>query len=162
MLREIPPRDDFPDAFHEAFARVFVEFGRIEYLTALCVKDLLQGGFNIGMEEALRIGNFSKMCEKAEELGCDKLESNELMRLKQFLDEGLRLADERNHCVHAYWTLEKDSVLRIRPRWDKKAKTVDWSHSRPVTIEELLQLASDMRALWDGFDPVRLQFSVRS
>lgn len=161
MVREIPPSDDFPDGYHVALARVFVEFGRIEYLTALCVKDLLQGEFDAGLEEALKVG-FKTMCETAEKLGGEKLDDSEFTALKDFLSAGLRLADQRNHCAHAYWTVENTKVLRVRPRWDTGEKHVDWSHSRPVTVDELQQLAKEMRSLWEGFDPVRLEFSVRS
>lgn len=161
MVREIPPSDDFPDGYHAALTRVFVEFGRIEYLTALCVKDLLQGGFDAGLEEALKVG-FKKMCERAEQLGEEKLDDSEFTVLKEFLNAGLRLADQRNHCAHAYWTVENTNVLRVRPRWDRDEMRVDWSHSRPVTVDELQQLATEMRSLWEGFDPIRSEFSVRS
>lgn len=155
-MQILPLKDDFPPGFYEEFARLVVAFGRLEYLIKLCIKDLSNKGFTEGMVEAESIRQFRDLCEKAEALAKGKLNQSQVATL---LNQAIELAEFRHDTVHASWTTNPQGApLRIRPKWDKSAKSVVWSRSTVVPlcefqkkrkqIEELYQALEEARKTW--------------
>ena len=160
MTRMIPVKDDFPDGFYEAFARVIIEFGRLEYLLKLCIKDIHAKGFDQGMLEAESKRQFEVLCRHANANGRKYLTSDEADAFDLFIEEARKLADYRNDTVHAFWTVENGSPVRIRPI--KKDGAVDWSLGGAVSVEELDNTAREIQKLCSKLDESRLAWSVRS
>ena len=159
MAREIPINDQFRDGFYEALARVIVEFGRFEYLVKLCVKDLSEKGFDAGLLEAQSITKFRRLCNRALDIANEKLNADEYSEFDRIMEEASSLAIYRNDSVHACWTTENGTQLRVRPV--KKDDVVDWTRSRSVDVTELRAKAEEIRQLFLELNHKRLQWSVR-
>lgn len=152
-MQIFPVRDNFPPGFYEEFARLVVAFGRLEYLIKLCVKDLVDNGFTKGMVEAESHRQFSELCEKAKELANGKLNQ---IQFSSLLDQAIALAEFRNDTVHASWTTDpKGAPLRIRPKWDKSAKSVDWRRSTDVPPLELQKKREQIEDLYQALEAER-------
>ena len=148
MAQTIEIRDDFPDTFFPALARLVVAFGRVEYLIKLTIKSLLGQGFTPGMTEAERERAFSDLCIRAKECADEKLPSEQAETYGKLLDCARALAEQRNEHVHAYWTAVGGQAMRYRPYWDKSEKALGWSNG-VVTPEELDRTAAEMQRLVD-------------
>jgi hypothetical protein len=157
-MRELPVRDDFPVGFCEQLGSLFIEFGRLEYLLKLCIKDLTDSGFTSGMVEAEH-NQFSTLCKEAKKWAQSKLEANKAGAASKLFDEAETLGNERNDCVHAFWTTNKDGVpLRIRP---KKSDPIDWSRTRTVTLDELRHTYEKIKQLCRALDKERLTWRAQ-
>ena len=161
-MREIPINDNFPGDFHEALARLLIEFGRLEYLTALCIKDMTGKGFDAGMLAALRQGPFGGLHKYALKIAPDALTHGELPVFLDYMARADRMNSYRTDSVHAYWTMENDHVMRVRPRKGDDITSIDWTHSRSVTVEEISGKADDMRQLRWELDRDRLNWECRA
>ena len=67
----------------------------------------------------------------------------------------------RTDSVHAYWTMEKGQIMRVRPRKGDDGKSIDWTDSRPVTVGEISDKADEMRRLHLELDRDRLNWECR-
>jgi hypothetical protein len=145
-----------------AFARLILEFGRLEYLIKLCIKDMHGRGFTEGMIEAESQRQFKSLCEYAKRLAHEKLTSAEAVAFVEILEAAIELAEYRNDTVHAYWTIEDDAPLRVRQRLNRKTAAVDWSRARTVSVGELTSSADQIRNLWVRLNLARKEWSVRA
>lgn len=137
-MQIFPIKDDFPPRFYDEFARLIVTFGRIEYLIKLCVKDLLAEGFTQGMTDAESQRQFSELCKKAKQEAGNKLSQTQARDFSKLIEQAEALAEFRNDSVHALWTTDANGQpLRIRPKWAKTTRTVDWSRSHVVLLSEV-------------------------
>ena len=163
VIRIAPPYDSFLDGFDKAFARLILEFGRLEYLVKLCIKDLHGRGFTAGMLKAEQSPRqFRALCNDAKREGSNKLTADEASAFEEMIDSALELADYRNDTVHAYWTMEDNAPMRIRPLFNRKTKDVDWSRARSVSVEELSSKCGAIRRLREHLNRSRLVWSVRA
>ncbi len=161
-MRIVRTKNYFPRGFYSAYAKLVIEFGRLEYLIKLCIKDMHGQGFTQGMIEAESKRQFSALCRYAMELAADTLTSHETDAFEQIIEKAALLADYRNDSIHAYWTVEKGEPLRVRPKWDKKSRSINWDRDGPVSVLELRQKYQQTRNLWERLDAERKKWSVRS
>lgn len=161
-MRDIPINDDFPDGFHDALAHLIVEFGRLEYLTALCIKDISGKGFNAGLLEALRQGHFGSLHRHALKIAHNSLTDDELTEFQDYMATAEELSFYRNDSVHAYWTMENRKIMRVRPRKSDSGDSVDWTRSRPITVEEITAKADEIGQLHLNLDRSRLEWDCRA
>lgn len=155
-MQTFPVKDNFLPGFYEEFARLVVAFGRLEYLIKLCVKDLFDKGFTEGMVEAESKRQFSDLCKKAKMLANDKLSQIQVANFSKLLDQAIALAEFRNDTVHALWTADqKGTSLRIRPKWDKSAKSVDWGLSTDVPLCEFQEKRKQIEDLYQALEAER-------
>ena len=156
MPRDIPPKNDFPNGFHVELARIVIEFGRLEYLLKLCVKDMSEKKFDEGLLEAESQGQFVRLCEHALDLAETKLSDAERSAFENIVSIAKQLAVYRNDSVHAYWTMENGAILRVRPR--KDGDGIEWDRSRAVTVAELAAKADEMKQLHVDLERRRMQW----
>ena len=161
-MRIVRTKNYFPRGFYSAYAKLVIEFGRLEYLIKLCIKDMHGQGFTHGMIEAESKRQFSALGRYAKKLAADTLTPYETDAFEQFIEEAALLADYRNDSVHAYWTVEKGEPLRVRPKWDKKSRSVNWDRGGPVSVSDLRQKYQETRNLRERLDAARKKWSVRS
>lgn len=69
----------------------------------------------------------------------------------------MSLADYRNDTIHALWTADDDAgqPRRVRPKWCKALKAVDWSRGEPVTVDELRAKRQEMEQVYKDLDVAR-------
>lgn len=157
-MQIFPVKDDFPPGFYEEFARLVIAFGRLDYLIKLCVKDMDAGGFTRGMAEAESQIQFCKLCEKAKELAgqSQKHSQTQADAFSGLIDQAEDLAEFRNDTVHASWTTDPNGQpLRLRPKWDKVTKSVDWSRSRVVLPSEIRSKRKQIERLYQDLKTER-------
>lgn len=156
-MQLVDVRDDFPDRFHEEFARLVIAFGRIEYVIKLCIKSLGGKGFTKGMADAESKSQFSKLCKEAKKEAKARLTAAQAKSVCTLIDDAKILGNYRNDTIHAFWTahVETGQPLRYRPKWDKASKSVDWSRSHPVTVRELGEKRQKMERLFQRLDTER-------
>ena len=99
MSQRTPIRDDFPDTFYPALARLVVAFGRVEYIVKLTIKSLLDQGFTPGMTKAESLRAFRDQCKQAKRYADEKLPSEQAETYGKLLDCALALAEQRNDHV---------------------------------------------------------------
>ena len=162
MARDIPINHDFPDGFHDALARLIVEFGTLEYLTALCIKDMSGKGFDAGLLEALRQGQFGRLHQHALRIAPNSLTDDELATFQDYMATAEELSFYRNDSVHAYWTMENGKIMRVRPRKSVSGDSVDWTRSHSVTVEEIGAKADEIGHLHLNLDRTRLKWDCRA
>lgn len=155
-MQNFPIKDDFPPRFYDEFARLVVAFGRIEYLIKLCVKDLLAEGFTQGMAGAESQRQFSELCKKAKQGAGDKLSQTQASAFFELIERAEALAEFRNDSVHALWTTDPNGQpLRIRPKWAKTTKSVDWSRSHVVLLSEVQSNREQIERLYQALEVER-------
>ena len=156
-------RDDFPDDFYEEFARLAVAFGRIEYMIKLSIKSLGGKGFTAGMAHAESKRQFSVLCEEAKKEANARLYPSQATSFYAIIDQAKDLGDYRNDTIHALWTTDDKTgqPLRIRPKWDKASKSVDWSRGGPVTVGELRATREEMERVFQALDTERQAWPSR-
>jgi hypothetical protein len=138
-MQLFPIRNDFSPEFYKAFALLVIGFGRLEYLIKLCIKDLVGLGARTGLAEAEQKRQFAALCDYAAQLGDEKLSESESAVFHVLIDQARSLASERHDAIHACWTTDSNSnPLRIRPRYQKKTRAMDWSYSRVVGVREIM------------------------
>ena len=154
MSQRTPIRDDFPDTFYPALARLVVAFGRVEYIVKLTIKSLLDQGFTPGMTKAESLRAFRDQCKQAKRYADEKLPSEQAETYGKLLDCALALAEQRNDHVHALWTTEDGQPKRYRLYYDTNKKALG-SRNRVVTPEELDRTAAEMQSLVDEIQQMR-------
>lgn len=153
-------KDDFPPLFYVEFTLVVVAFGRLEYLIKRCVKDLFAEGFTKGMAEAESQYQFDKICKKAKCRAAKKLSQTQAQYFSELIDRAAVLAAFRNDNVHAAWTTDNGMPLRIRPKWDRDTRSVDWSGNRAVPVSELQMLRKKIEALYQEIEAQRQTWQI--
>ena len=159
MIRDILPTDNFPREFYGAVGRLAIEFGVLEYLIKLCIKDLEQRGFHEGMLIAERLVNFGRRSCHAKVLAQKKLTKSECAVFLGLLEKADDLAIYRNDTLHSFWTIENEKPLRVRIREEDKA--VDWSRGGAIPIKEIEQKAANMKSLHKEIEAKRMLWSIR-
>jgi hypothetical protein len=158
-LGQIPVCDDFPASFHAALGRLFVAFGRVEYLVKLTVKSLSGSGFTRGMTIADSQGAFRRLCKKGKDLAKAKLSAQQFKSYCDLLDRAEKLAIERNDNVHCLWTTAQGAPVRYRPFCNNCLKTLEW-RNRMVSPADLEQLAAEMEKLVAAIDSERRNWTL--
>ena len=149
-MKEIDKRDNFPMEFYEELARLTVAFGRVEYMIKLCIKSLRGKGFTAGMAHAESKRQFKTLCDEAKNQANAELSAAQARAFCDLINRAKDLGDYRNDSIHALWTTDESSgePLRVRPKWDKKSKSVDWSLSGPVAVTDLQDKRKEMEKLF--------------
>ncbi|SDR63015.1 hypothetical protein [Paraburkholderia tuberum] len=150
-------RSDFPSGFTAELGWLFIAFGRLEYLLKLCFKDLEDSRFHAGMGEAEYQGaQFKTLCKVVRAKAGEKLGAA-AGSFCSLVDEASLLSAERDHCVHACWTVEASGqAVRIRPKRKKSGRgPIDWSESRVVTVGELNGIRRQAERIFVELDRVR-------
>jgi hypothetical protein len=157
MVKVHKVTEDFRPGFYAALGRMVVAAGRVEYELKLVLKSLLGKGMAEGMEEAERKGRrLSGLCERVMQLAAQKLPDRERVAVGKQVAKALKLMDQRNDHIHAFWVPgPRRNAARIRPRLDKSANAVRWDRSRPVRISELHALAANLRGLQRALNKAR-------
>ena len=161
QTRDMAVSDAFGRDFYVAFAKLVIEFGRLEYLIQLCVKDLHGRGFTEGMIEAASTQQFRRLCGRAKSLAAERLTANEYDQFASIIENALRLGETRNDSVHAFWSAEHGTPYRTRPKWVKATRTVDWTRGGTFSTQTLLSTGLEIRANFDQLDRTRMRWSVR-
>lgn len=160
-MQIFPVKDDFPPRFYDEFARLVIAFGRIEYLIKLCVKDLLAEGFTKGMTEAENQRPFCDLCTEAKKQAGKKLSDMQASAFSGLIERAEALAEFRNDAVHALWTTDPNGQpLRIRPKWDKATKSVAWSRSTVVLLNEIQSSREQIERLYQALEAERETWST--
>ncbi len=137
-----------------------IEFGRLEYLIKLCVKDLAGQGFGEGMVMAESKRQFETLCKDVKKRGAEVLEQAQAENLAILINQALALAEYRNDTVHAFWTVDQGQPLRVRPKLEKATRAVNWDRGRPVSLEELQSKAHEIRELRRGLHAEKKEWSL--
>jgi hypothetical protein len=140
MAKTVPVRDDFEPLFYDEMGRLVVTAGRVEYSLKLCLKRLVGKGFTAGMLEAEKVRHLSSLCDEVEKLAKSKLNGDEQKNFCALAHRIRSLADQRHDMVHALWTTTGlREPLRVRPQLTEKKdpRSVDWSKTKVVTLNEL-------------------------
>jgi hypothetical protein len=157
MVKTFVVRDDFEPHFFDEVGRLVIVSGRVEYVLKLCLKQLLGNGFTAGMLEAEKVRHLSSLCDEVAKHANQKLKSQQWEKFRTLIDKIRALANQRNDTVHALWTTtDSREPLRVRPqlKGKKGAKSVDWSKTKVVSLDELGEIR---RQLEDAYASLQCQ-----
>ena len=148
-------KDNFPNGFYEELARLAVASGRVEYMLKLCIKSLDGRGFTQGMAYAESKRQFAALCQEAKKRAAT-LPPAQSQSFCDLIDRAAGLADYRNDTIHALWTTDAaGQPFRIRPKWDKVSRSVDWSRGGPVTVGELRAKRQEIERVFQDLNTER-------
>ena len=64
--------------------------------------------------------------------------------------------------IHAMWTVTEDRLaLRVRPEVKRGAKSVDWGKTKPVEINELLEIRRNLESAYAVLEEERQSWKFR-
>ncbi len=150
--------DGFEGPFVAELGRLVVAAGRVEYVLKLCLKNLLDTGFVVGMREAERHWQPVALCEEIRRLACRKLDDQQQKSLSPLLVRATELAEQRNDMVHAFWTATPTGTpLRVRLQRHGKgdAMTVGFEKSHAVIVDDLRALRGQLEEVFAALNRQR-------
>ncbi len=156
MSSQFVRSDAFPAGFHDAFGRVVIAFGRIEYLMALIVKRLALKPLTEGVAEALSKRRIDLICDHAKGLYARDPSDEALRRSFDALMDHVKATwnEHRSDLIHAYWNpYGSDAAWSIRPKLLSKG-SVSWDRGRRLTPTDLLRLHDELQRIIVLLEPI--------
>jgi hypothetical protein len=150
MTQGLVIKDDFPPGFHEAFGRMVMWFGRIEYLMKLARLRLGGTPSGQGLLDPETGTHFETQRRELQAL-YDARFADPVQRiaLAKVLAKLVPLWDYRNDCIHCCWRPEGDGVAAIRPKLvDGK---LEWRAHR-TTAAKMAEVAQALGTIYVALD----------
>jgi hypothetical protein len=150
MVQGITVTEEFPPGFFDAFGRMVMWFGRIEYLMKLVHSRLGGEGMLQGFLDATNRDEFEKRCRDFQQL-YDARFSDPMQRLAlaKVLGSLRPLWEYRNDCIHCCWKPEAEGLVALRPKLVNGK--LEWQIHR-TTAARMDEVAQALVIVYAAFD----------
>lgn len=156
--QKVVVRSAFLPSLLKAFAMMTIEFGRLERIVYLAVKNVRGQGYSEGLIHALKQFRFQKICNELERLFLDRYGPGvEADWLHAFVDRAKAQAEERNDYVHSMWltnAARKPCCIRVRL---KRPEKILEETTIQIDTRQIETFTDELSKSWRGLNQARFK-----